>query len=109
MGRTGTSSVDIDGNFTHVNELAMHLLQESSLFLPRLYRVSVVVSFIGLGLEFVEEGGDGVILALDKGSAVLPNTVFRPPLAVGWIALILMNVVHAKVFGEGFTEDIQPF
>ncbi len=71
--------------------------------------MSVVVGFIRLGFEFVEEGGDGIILALDDGGAVLPNAVFLPPLAISWVALILMDVVHTEVFGEGFSEDVQPF
>ena len=71
--------------------------------------MAVVVGLVGLGFELVKEGGDGVVLALDEGDAVLPNAVFRPPLAASWVALILMNVVHAEAGGERFTEDIQPF
>lgn len=71
--------------------------------------MAVDIGFVGLGFELVEEGGDGVVLALDEGGAVLPDAVFRPPLAACWVALILMNVVHAEVIDERFAKDIQPF
>ena len=71
--------------------------------------MSVVVGFIGLGFEFVKEGDDGIILALDEGGSILPNAVFSPPLAMNRVALILMDVVHPEVFGEGFPEYVQLF
>ena len=71
--------------------------------------MSVVVGFIGLGCEFVKEGDDGIILALDEGRSILPDSIFCPPLAMSWVALILMDVVHPEVFGEGFSEYVQLF
>jgi len=71
--------------------------------------MAVMVSLIGLGLELVQEGSDGVVLTLDKGGTVLPNTILRPPLAPGWVTLVLVDVVDAEAVGEGLTEDVQPF
>lgn len=74
-----------------------------------LHWVAVVIGLVGLGFELVEKGGYGVVLTLDEGGTVLPNAVFRPPLATSWVALILMDVVHAEVIGERFAEDVQSF
>jgi hypothetical protein len=43
--------------------------------------VAVLIGLVGLGLELLQEGGDGIVLALDQGGAVLPDTVLRLPLA----------------------------
>jgi hypothetical protein len=74
-----------------------------------LHAVAVLVGLVGLGLELIQEGDDGVVLALDQSCTVLPDTVLCPPLAPGLITLVLVDVVNPETVGEGLTEDIQRF
>lgn len=60
-----------------------------------------------MGLELIEEGHDGIVLALDQRCTVLPDAVLRPPLAVGRIALVLVDVVNSEAVGERLTENVQ--
>lgn len=60
-----------------------------------------------LRLELVQECEELALRGFDDSAAVLPDRVLYRERAVDRVALILVDVVHAKPLGEGPSEYVE--